>query len=498
MAADQNHSRRHEGSASLNTESEVSLKEVTISSGQARYPGLEGISFFDKFDSRCIIIDTASKNQPQTRTVHFEPGSGVLYVVETADNPYLMRSGVGINLRTGEYLLPQNRDLSPSTDSRILDALELLPIEYQGWLMNPPGHTERDVLVADILKLPRFSLEHVEGQISRGDHILFYNLNEGLYACKTGAVEPITDIPQMAGGYRVLTFEASPSVRVSQIPEFSSSVCIPRQNSLVGAILPPESEFVFDKSRQGFWKISEEQFKQLMHFAEWPSFDPSLQYPLSREEYVIACALDGIAFDRWGASVAQIHAADPARYDRVSKINLETAIGNFVGRFGEHAFCAATLWVAYQHALRLHIPSQKTEILLVQDNSFGDCHSDILGYKSDISELVKQVVGDAHPTPADIEEDGCGSVGQGVYNASTLFGDSEFLEILRDHYPETFKKIANFIASLPPIEQGPWYGNTTVYPLEAVRDFFPKAYQLILSALPYVPRSENPGIRFQT
>ena len=114
---------------------------------------------------------------------------------------------------------------------------------------------------------------------------------------------------------------------------------------------------------------------------------------------------------------------------------------------------------------------------MAQDNAWDDVHSDIVGFNRDISSLALQAVSGMHPVVKNMNESG--AVGQGVYNAKTLFGDLDFWQALKMDYPDVFQKLVAFYQTLRPVNQGAWYGFTTAYPLQALREYFPDVYQYI-------------------
>jgi hypothetical protein len=93
-----------------------------------------------------------------------------------------------------------------------------------------------------------------------------------------------------------------------------------------------------------------------------------------------------------------------------------------------------------------------------------------------------------------MQKDGHGKIGQGVYNAKTIPGDVEFMSILKEQYPSVFQNIVHYIEKLPPLDQKDWYGNSTVYPLRAMREFFPEAYALMQEYLQENDTVDQPGI----
>jgi hypothetical protein len=407
-----------------------------------------------------------------------------------------MRPGVGFNMRTGEYLSLESRQekKDPKNDPRIKNALGLLGHKYDSWLDNPPGYPEVKELTKRVMKKPTIKFIDLSTAVSAGEYIIFYSNMSHLHACKVSSLEPIRDMG-LKGGYRVLSDRNNSSLEISEY-DHSSRQKPHDESQVVDGILPLESEFILDKKRQGVWKISEEEFTQLIQYGEI-KYDPSIEYPLSREEYAIACALDGMAFDRWGASIESIKSQNPTRYKDISEDNLRRAISNLVSRFGEPALINAVKWNTLQHLFRLHIPKQKTEIIGAQNNAFGDVHSDILGFKRDLSRLATELTGNSHPLVADMEHDGYGPVGYGVYNASTIVGDIDMLRVLKTDYPDTFSILIKYLAGLVPMNQGDWYGNSTIFPIRAIKEYFPRAFEYInANYIGTIPNEDGPGIEF--
>ena len=96
-----------------------------------------------------------------------------------------------------------------------------------------------------------------------------------------------------------------------------------------------------------------------------------------------------------------------------------------------------------------------------------------------------------------MERDGYGTVGQGVYNVKSIFGDLDMLEILKVNYPETFNQLVKFLSELAPIDQGDWYGNSTVFPLRAIKEYFPEAYDYMKKNFEgTLSEEEGSGIKF--
>ncbi|KKP33058.1 MAG: hypothetical protein UR23_C0050G0001 [Candidatus Roizmanbacteria bacterium GW2011_GWA2_32_13] len=456
--------------------------------------GFKGISFFESIDGRFKAVDTGPRNLPGSMTVHFNEKSGQLYYLESNANKIDSRSGIGFNLRTGEYYSFQEKG-DPKKDPRILKALELLGYEYNSWLDNPPGYPEVEKIFKDVTSGKPIELTNLNNAVKKGEYLLFYDSLSRVHACKVLEIQSITDMPIAKGGYRILTDSNGISINISQ-SNFETKQDVHDTNEVVGAVVPKDSEIVLNKDEQGIWRITKEEFELLDRYSE-SKRDPSIEYPLSREEFVIASALDGMAFERWGASIESIRSKNPGKYSGISKENLLKAIGNLVSRFGEPALAKAVLYNAYQHIFRLHTPNHRTKIVGAQNNVFGDVHSDILGFKRDISHLVKDLTGNIHPITDDMERDGYGTVGQGVYNVKSIFGDLDMLEILKVNYPETFNQLVKFLSELAPIDQGDWYGNSTVFPLRAIKEYFPEAYDYMKKNFEgTLSEEEGSGIKF--
>lgn len=456
--------------------------------------GFEGITYFDEVDKHYITVDTAHRSVPGAQTVHFDPHSGMLYhTITEQSGPHLRRRGYEFNMRLGKYLDLNKRGDDPKRDDRLRSALSLLDPQYTEWLNKPPGYPETQNFLQDKEITPKIPIEKLLEEFNKDDYLLFYDNGSSLHACQPAEIIPITSTKSsLKGGYRVMSGEGM-RVEISYI-DYHSELKHDDNMHVIGGIFPIGHEMISNNAKQGVWKITKEHFELLKKFAETP-IDRSIEYPLSREEFVVAIALDGMAFERWGASIEAIRAKNPTRYEDVTKESLQKAIANLIDRFGTKAFANAAKWVAFQHMYRLHTPLHKTSILFTQDNMFNDYHSDILGFQKNISVVAGQAIREAHPVVADMEKDGHGRVGAGVYNAKSIFGDVELLEILKYEYPELFKELIGYIATIPPLDQGTWYGDSMVYPLNAIQEYFPEAYKTMQDALgDNKPQEGIPGI----
>lgn len=450
--------------------------------------GLQDVPYFREFDARYVTKETGPRSEPGAETVQFDPASGSLYVARTQENPYGVREMTGFNLRMGHSLGMNDRERNPMEDPVLRRAVEALGPEAAAWLEAPPGYPEVQEVIERTKSGESLALEALPSSVVPGEHLLFHDCRGLLRGFKVAEIVPASaDDEHLQGGYRIRGEGTS-------MKFYSGFEPAEEDGSVMGPLASPASAAFRKNAPRGIWKMSERDFETLRKHQPRPN-DPSIEYPLAREEYAVAVAMDGMAFERWAAGVDEIRASNPARYEGVTKENLGKAVGELVSRFGEPAFTRALEWVASQHALRLHVPEQRTSRILAQDNAFGDAHSDILGFKKDVSGLARDVISNAHPVAVDMEVDGYGPVGFGVYNATSLFGDVELLEILRDGHPDVFRKFVDAVAHLPPMDQGTTYGGTTVHPLRAVRQYFPEAYALMKEGFSGDwPEAEGPGL----
>lgn len=459
--------------------------------------GLEGLSYFERIDSRYITIDTGPRNQTGSKTVHFDPGSGILHFRETVANPdFPVRQGMSFNLRTHRYISDSDDRCDPGSDPRLATSLQLLGKPYVDWLEHPPGFSETKALIARIAKTQRISLDEIEKSFQRGDYILFFDYKSELHACKVDEVVPITDTPMAEGkGYSVHTDFPSTSI-IFDLTNYRAKQVVHDEPCLVavGSIFP----FIPTSPRpalyRGVWTISQEEYDELMKYTESPA-DQSIAEPLSRGEYVVAKVLEGIAFERWGADTEEVRQGNPDHYSKVTKENLKEAISRLVTRFKRDKFVNALNFEAYLQLSGLHTPQHRSKDVLSGKSDYNDVHSDIDGFDREITRLAVEAIDGVHPIP-DIKSIECiGPVGEGVYNSKPLFGDLELLTILKENYPDIFSKFISYLSQLGAIRQDIAYGYSTVYPMNAIKDFFPEAFAYIQANYQgQISLTDKPGI----
>ena len=293
--------------------SEVSNVTGEFSVKEKKPLGFEGISYFDEIDKRYIQVDTNKRSVIGSETIHFDPYSGLLYhlITEKKDDR-LVRHPMAFSVRTGKYITLEDRDRNPHADTRLAKALSLVAPQYLKWLDKPPGFPETQSLVERIQQTPKIPLNRIAREVKRGDCLLFFDSSASLHACESSTVEAITDKPNLKGSYRVYSEGRNPSVDIWWFNQYSSVMKRGKdeKDRIVGGIMPVEHEFVLQKDKQGIWKITPNELEAIKKYAEI-EFDPSIEYPLSREEYVVAAALDGMAFDRWGAGIKNIRDNNP-------------------------------------------------------------------------------------------------------------------------------------------------------------------------------------------
>ena len=405
-----------------------------------------GINYFDSFDKKYITIDTAPRSIPGAQTIHFDPNSGILYVFETKDS-HSMRSGFAFNLRTQKYLSSHKKDQNPLQDEKLLEAIKKLGTPYDSWIQKPHGYPETQNAIKSITQKSPIAHEAIPDSVASGDYVLFYDSLGILRSGRISSIEPIEIKPDdgnkeyLEGVYRVYPYINTPSIEINGY-DFHSRLR-EEDNAIIGAVIPANSKMRLDGSPVGFWKITQENYEQLQQYTEI-TYDPSLEYPLTRSEYVTAVAIDGMAFERWAAGINSISSKNPERYEGVTKESLAKAVDRLINRFGENVFSNSCKWLIYQHLRRLHTPKHRTNIFLGQNSDFDDVHSDIIGFEKSISGLARNAIDNAHPVAIDMEVDGYGAVGKGVYNAKSIFGDLELLEILSDKYPKIFRNLLIF------------------------------------------------------
>lgn len=435
------------------------------------------LDFFKPYDLRFVTTDSAPRDIVGSTTTHFDQKTGWLYYAKTVVSGFnKVRIINAFNLRIGEYYRFSDKDKNPREDSDLLEAILRLDPEFQEWYHSPPGNFEVAELIDLCMQTNPIKIENILDEVLPGDYILFQDYSHNLQACCVGKIAPLTK-PGQEGVRSIHTQAGMESLDILPYNYQCRMKQREPRSTYVGSMYPTEHEFNLSGKVQSAWKISEATYLQLKNYAEI-GYDPSIEAPLSREEYTICVCWDGMAFDRWGASIASIRDSNPERYQNCTKKNLEKAIELLVTRFGAEAFTKSLQALLFEHAKRLHTPLQRTNLMLAQNNAFGDVHSDIIGFDSKISTLAKEVIGDIHPIVADMEKDGHGRVYQGVYNAKSLLGDYELFEILIEKYPDIFQQLVRSIISLPSINQGDWYGNSIVNPLAAVKEYFPEVFKL--------------------
>lgn len=454
------------------------------------------IEFFKPYDQRFITTDTSNRGIEGSVTTHFDPNTGWLYFAQTiASGLNKTRVSNAFNLRTKEYYRFDDRDKNPEEDLELQAAITKLEPEFRRWFLSPPGNFEVKKLVELSMRVEPIGIEEILTKVNESDYILFQDNNGGLYTCCVGRIAPRRDKPMLDGVVSIYTTSNQESLEI--LPYNYQCKQNPRSqiNSYVGSMFPSNHEYNLSKQTQRAWILPKETYDQLLSYADI-GFDPSIEFPFSREEYTIGVCWDGMAFDRWGASIPSIYNSNPERYQGCTKENLCKVVDLLISRFGVESFIKSLQTLLYEHAKKLHTPLQRTTLMLAQNNAFGDVHSDIVGFNKEISILAREIIGDMHPCVEDMEKDGHGRVGQGVYNAKSLLGDYDLFEILSEKYPSVFQSLVSTIIDLPNIDQGDWYGNSVVNPLAAVKEFFPDVFTLFLQKYEgVIPPITQPSLR---
>lgn len=454
--------------------------------------GFEGIDFFEEIDrqsKRMIIIESGPRDSLGGKSIIFDPGSGHMYYFLTVEkNGRLKREALDFNVRKGQYNEGETVDKNPRKDTLMLDGLRQISSHPEGqkyipWFSEPPGYPEVMQIIESVTSKEHAGLENV----TKGDYILLQQGGEIVASRFAGSdpFDPSFCLPE--GSERIYTTEDPIKLTINYDRQTPIEIKIPddlnydHTENYIGSYFSKERESLRgNKPPSKIWIIDEKTYKQLKDYAT-PYLDPSVEKPLTREEYTIAMAFDGMAHERWGADQEVIRKKYPDRYKEITKENYTKAIAILVDRFGREALLKACKWMFTKQLFHLHTPLHKggDDTIFPQaiNNMFGDVHSDTIGFQWHISRLAMQAVDSIHPVAEDMEEHG--KWGIGVYNTKTLVGDIDFWEIMQEKYSEEFVKLVEYYKSIPSVNQGQWYGYTTVYPIQALREFFPDAYNFI-------------------
>lgn len=203
-------------------------------------------------------------------------------------------------------------------------------------------------------------------------------------------------------------------------------------------------------------------------------------YPLF---YTGLAALSAIRWQRWEQEtyVPEESGSFPElaqyRQDRINEMTSESygrALDNLFHHVGSPALNSALEEVVtYQlHDLHFILPSRAV---------YKKAHTDIMPHHPEQVAQASAIVGNTHPMPEG--HDMKFGLMSHVVNGLPIFGDVDFWSHLHSQYPNTFTRLTDFWhnqASGVEARNGT-RSNRIVYPTPFLHEFFPNAYEFLLS-----------------
>lgn len=193
-------------------------------------------------------------------------------------------------------------------------------------------------------------------------------------------------------------------------------------------------------------------------------YDPLIGSEMTREQFCIYVAMEGLQYTRWGTYEAH------GRFRNSGDINFENyskALDTIIARFGEVEFGKEIERMMMRHLKSLH-----TQLHL--PGSPYKPHSDIGPLGHEFMKVSRDVINGIHPLTDDMTESGH------VVNVLSIFGDADFWKHMGETYPGLFNQFVNYINGLPKefLQHG-IYATAVVDPIGLIQKYFPDAYQEI-------------------